>query len=399
MKATSARSVTVADVAKVFAGGTPSRNKVSYYGGDVPWVKSGEVANSPITSTEEMLTPEGFAKSSAKWCEVGSTLVAMYGATAGKIGWLAIRAATNQAVLCVSAVDPAHARFLYHALSAAAPNLMTRTQGSGQPNLNAAIVKSLRLPWPDALVRERVTRLFDILDKHTQAITRLADSKRVLKDRLMRDLLAGRRRILGFEGRVRQVSLGDHASEMSQRNSAGWGAERVMGVIKGVGLTPMREHVRAADLTRYKVVPPQGFAYNPMRLNIGSIARSHLVEECLVSPDYVVFRTKVETLLPAFLDHLRHSHIWSQFVRPAGSGSVRVRIYFRDLAELRIPLPTLPEQRRIAHLLGGLDCEIGLLNRLRDTRERQKAALLQRLVAGELNIPTADGSELTLIHA
>lgn len=171
------------------------------------------------------------------------------------------------------------------------------------------------------------------------------------------------------------------------------GADRAMGVFKGVGLEPMREHVRADDLTRYKVVPPDAFAYNPMRLNIGSIARSRFDEDCLVSPDYVVFETVREALLPAYLDQFRHSTLWSAFVRPAGAGSVRVRIYYRDLAAMRIPLPPLEEQVRIAGALDTADCEIEFLQNLQAANLELKRGLMQQLLSGELALPEPPDAE------
>jgi type I restriction enzyme S subunit len=117
-----------------------------------------------------------------------------------------------------------------------------------------------------------------------------------------------------------------------------------------------------------------------------------------VSPDYVVFQTDCTTLLPAYLDQVRRSRIWSRFVEPAGSGSVRVRIYFRDLAEMRIPLPSLPEQRRITDTLGALDREIAILEQLRHAYEAQKRGLMKRLLSAELSGRTSV-AEPELAHA
>jgi type I restriction enzyme, S subunit len=217
----------------------------------------------------------------------------------------------------------------------------------------------------------------------------------------LQELLTGRRRFPEFHatggwvitpaGRLpedwRAVQLRDHASEVTERNGGRLGSERTMGVIKGIGLEPMRDHVRGDDLSRYKVVAPEAFAYNPMRINIGSIARSRFAEDCLVSPDYIVFETDSSTLSPAFLDHLRHSFLWRRFVAAAGAGSVRVRIYFRDLAKLWIPLPPIAEQKRIAGGLDALDRELALLEAQREQFELQKRVLMQKLLSGEVETP------------
>lgn len=398
MSASDPISRTVYEVADAFAGGTPDRSNPAHFGGSIPWVKSGEVAGPPITETEETLTLEGLRSSSAKWCPAQASLVAMYGATAGQVGRLAIRATTNQAVLCVVAKDQAEADFLYYALSAAVPSLLRQLQGSGQPNLNAAMIKKLALPWPDTQTRLYVAQLLGRVDQHFDVIRQLLATKRKHKHGVMDELLRGRRRFPEFGapagGRAdnllphgwREVRLGDYAEELSTRNAGSFGHRDVMGVIKGVGLEPMREHVRAADLSRYKVVPSDAFAYNPMRLNIGSLARNTSGRACLVSPDYVVFRSDEQALLPEYLDQLRRSHIWSRFIRPAGSGSVRVRIYFRDLAHMKIPLPCAAEQSRIASVLEAMDYEIRILEGVATLTADLKRAVMQKLLLNEISI-------------
>jgi type I restriction enzyme, S subunit len=86
-------------------------------------------------------------------------------------------------------------------------------------------------------------------------------------------------------------------------------------------------------------------------------------------------------------------------VRPAGSGSVRVRIYFRDLAEMRIPLPSLDEQRRIAGTLAVLDHEVELLKKLCDQYEAQKRGLLQRLLSDDGALLEPGAGTPALAHA
>ena len=88
-------------IAQTTSGGTPDRKRAEFYGGEIPWVKSGELNDSYIFSTEETLTPEGLKHSSAKLFPVGTLLMAMYGATVGKTAILKTDAATNQAVCAI----------------------------------------------------------------------------------------------------------------------------------------------------------------------------------------------------------------------------------------------------------------------------------------------------------
>jgi type I restriction enzyme S subunit len=99
------------------SGGTPNRANNLYYGGAIPWVKSGELREGIIGDTEEKLTERGLQESSAKLVPKGSILLAMYGATVGRMAFLGIDAATNQAV-CNIRPDPTRAdpRYVFHAL-------------------------------------------------------------------------------------------------------------------------------------------------------------------------------------------------------------------------------------------------------------------------------------------
>ena len=174
------------------------------------------------------------------------------------------------------------------------------------------------------------------------------------------------------------ASLGDLAFESKVRASdVPETGLRVYGVDRTDGLTPDAKYT-SKELSRYKVLRPGMFAYNPMRLNIGSIAActdKHAVG--LVSPDYVVFGCKPDALDPAFLGYAIKGPEWRQWTTAAGVGSVRVRIYFRELAKMPMTVPPLAEQKAIAALLGALDDKIALNRRMNATLEAMARALFQ----------------------
>jgi len=155
-----------------------------------------------------------------------------------------------------------------------------------------------------------------------------------------------------------------------------------MGVSKAEGIVPMEERIVAADTARYKFVRKDWFAYNPMRLNIGSIARWPGENDILVSPDYVVFKCKGAgpyRLDPAYLDHFRRSDAWDEFVSEKGDGSVRVRIYYKDLARLQLALPSFPEQQKIADCLAAVDALIAAQGRKVEALRAHKKSLMRQL--------------------
>lgn len=210
---------------------------------------------------------------------------------------------------------------------------------------------------------------------------------RMSKDDTQRALVP-RLRFPEFRGNpFYNISLGDVTAESTVRKGAKMSAASVMGVRKDEGIVPMEERLIAADTSRYKVVQKDWFAYNPMRLNIGSIARSHHDDDVLVSPDYVVFRCLEEdpspSLSPDYLDHFRQSIHWDGFVTEAGDGGVRIRIYYATLKQLRLAVPEIAEQRKIADCLGSLDDLLAAEGRKLATLRDHKQGLMQKLFPRE----------------
>ncbi len=175
--------------------------------------------------------------------------------------------------------------------------------------------------------------------------------------------------------------------ELTKRNGATLGRQSIMAVTKQVGMRPMRGETIASNIERYKVVPPGGFAYNPMRLNIGSIAISPFDMDILVSPDYVVLACDESLLLPKYLNHLRRSRSWKSHFETAGNGSVRIRIYYDDLGTFSFRLPSIAEQKAIVKVLDAAEQEIALLQQQAEALHKQKRGLMQKLLTGEWRLP------------
>jgi type I restriction enzyme, S subunit len=149
----------------------------------------------------------------------------------------------------------------------------------------------------------------------------------------------------------RLARLGDVASESSERNLVlRLGRDDIQTVDNQRGLIPSNR-LLGEDFSRYKTVAHNAFAYNPMRLNVGSIGLWAQNRPVIVSPDYVVFSCDETALFPPFLDFLRRTSVWGGQISQSGQGSVRLRYYFHHIADFRLPLPPLREQRAIATVL------------------------------------------------
>ena len=128
------------------AGGTPNRSNKEYYGGNIPWLKTGDLNDSFIISIPESITEEAVSKSSAKLNPKGSVLMAMYGATIGKLGILTFPATTNQACCACIQYDAVVQMYLFYYLMSQRSSFIEKGGGGAQPNISKEIIVNTAIP-------------------------------------------------------------------------------------------------------------------------------------------------------------------------------------------------------------------------------------------------------------
>ena len=158
--------VKLEDNIKTQSGGTPNTKKQVYYnGGDIPWLSSGEVNQGYIFSTEKFITQAGLDNSSAKWVPKYSVLIAMYGATAGKVGFSMIPLTTNQAVCALLPCSSFNSLFLYYAVSQKTDWMISQCRGAAQPNISQGIIRSMEIAKPPMEQQEQFAAIAEQADK------------------------------------------------------------------------------------------------------------------------------------------------------------------------------------------------------------------------------------------
>ena len=223
----------------------------------------------------------------------------------------------------------------------------------------------------------------------------------------MQQLLTGQRRLPGFDqskGRKiknrhgdypsdwSRVKLGDVTIESSVRADTTAGGI-VLSCTKHHGLVPSEEYfgkrVYAADTSAYKVARRGEFAYATNHIEEGSIGYQNLCDIGLVSPIYTVFKTK-DAVDDAYFYRLLKSSLMIHLYRVNTSASVdrRGSLRYGEFAEIKINLPTIPEQRAIAAVLDTADAELRLLRQQRTALDHQKRGLMQQLLTGKVRVST-----------
>lgn len=186
---------TLGEVCETGSGGTPiSTNKKYYEGGNIPWLRSGEVCRKEITNSEIFITEEGMKNSSAKIFPVNSVLIAMYGATAGQVGVLKFESTTNQAICAVLPNEKLLPEFLYYHLSKIKEYIVSKAVGAARNNLSQEIIKKFPIPIPPIQEQEEIVekldKSFELIDSLKETAKKNLDNSKELFQSVLREELS-----------------------------------------------------------------------------------------------------------------------------------------------------------------------------------------------------------------
>lgn len=181
------------DIARLVSGGTPSRSVPEHFGGDISWVKTGEVRFNLISDTEENITELGLRASSAQLLPAGSVLLAMYGqgATRGRCALLAREMTTNQACAAILPCDQMLPEFTFFFLWSRYEEIRMESEGSAQDNLNQQMVADIEIPLPALDVQAAIVCRCKALRRAAVASAAEARSLHALRAALIEEFLSG----------------------------------------------------------------------------------------------------------------------------------------------------------------------------------------------------------------
>ena len=258
-------------------------------------------------------------------------------------------------------------------------------QGAGRYKLNKAALQELPIVLPPPQEQAALNALFREWATAIQKTEQLIAAKvRHYSHELSR---------LISRGQHPRAHVGSFAEEVSARNRGGNEA-RVLSVTNSRGFVlpedQFERRVASADLSNYKVVHRGQYAYNPSRINVGSIARLDGWDDGVLSPMYVVFRLDESKVNSDYFLHWLNSHEARQRIKNSAQGSVRETVSFSEFAAITIPLPDKHRQNAIARYLSALRQEIDLLGQSVAALKTQKRGLMQKLLTGQWRLPVSN---------
>ena len=262
------------------------------------------------------------------------------------------------------------------------------TKGVSQSNINPTSFKNIiKIPLPPLDEQKKIAEILSTWDEAINLTINLIESKKQFKKALMQNLLTAKIRFPQFKDEWKEIKLGNFLEEKSERNTKN--IDLILSVTNKFGFVTQVEYfdksVASDNTANYKIVRKGNFAYNPSRINVGSIALLESYEIGILSPMYVVFEC-LKNLDNRFLKFWFQSHSFMGNLFKYLAGSVRESLNFNDMKTISIKLPNLKEQQKIAEVLTACDDEINLLNLKLENLKKQKQGLMQKLLSGKVRV-------------
>ena len=340
------------ELADIVGGGTPSTSNDDYWDGDIDWYAPAEIADQIfVSSSERKITQQGYDNSSAKMLPVGTVLFTSR-AGIGKTAILRKKGCTNQGFQSiVPHENMLDSYFIFSRTEELKRYGEIKGAGSTFVEVSGKQMASMELMMPKTIEEQRkigayFSQLDNLITLHQRECFSFDFSGESAKTA---------QKTISWEQRgFSQITY--PAGEKNRDNLP----YESYSVTNEHGFIPQNEQfenggtMATADKSMYYIVTPNSFAYNPARINVGSIGYYEKPENVIVSSLYEVFKTTTD-VNDRFLWHWFKSGAFQKMIEQYQEGGVRLYFYYDKLCMCSIPMPTTEEQARIGAVLDNLD--------------------------------------------
>lgn len=313
-------------------------------------------------------------------------LIGRQGALCGNIQLASGKFHATEHAVVVTPTDKNDIWWLYYELDRL--NLNRFATGQAQPGLSVEVIQQVKTNVPLKQEQEKIASFLTSVDTKIVQVTKKETLLSSYKKGVMQKIFNQKIRFKADDGSEfcdwEETKLGEYLKLKSKKNKDNL-VDLVLSVSNKKGFITQDEQfdgyeVASKDTSGYKIVEKGDYAYNPSRINVGSIARLKNYDTGIVSPMYVVF-SLTNKMSPIFFDSLYQIHRFKHLIKIGCSGSVRDSLAFDDMADFNITVPCLEEQTKIANFLSSIDSKIEQVQKqLNSTKEFKKALLQQMFV-------------------
>ena len=378
------------ELSNIVGGGTPSTSNSEYWDGDIDWYAPAEIGEQRyVSKSKKTITELGLKKSSARILPVGTVLFTSR-AGIGNTAILGKEATTNQGFQSiVPNPNKLDSYFIYSRTNELKRYGEVTGAGSTFVEVSGKQMSKMSIMIPELSEQKKIGSFFEQLDNTIALHQRKLDKLKQLKQGYLQQLFpkpgetVPKIRFANFEGEWEERKLRTLLIKNSKKNKD-LTIKNVESISNRTGFTKQTEQfdeysVASADLSNYYVITEQQFAYNPSRINVGSIAYKPIGDDTsVVSPLYVSFSTK-KILNDSFLWNWFKTSSFENQRQRLSEGGVRDTLSFNQLSEMSIVIPQYLEQVKIGNFFKQLDFLITLHQEKLKQLKTCKKALLQKM--------------------
>ena len=389
------------------AGGTPSTKISKYWNGSIRWMSSGELNLRFVREVEGRITDAGLNNSSTKMIPKMCVLIGLagQGKTRGTVAINLIPLCTNQSIAAIFPNKTFIPSYLYYNLDLRYEELRELSSGgSGRGGLNLSLIRKIQLPFPPLSEQRAIANALRDVDALLDSLDCLIAKKRDLKQAVMQQLLTGKTRLPGYEGKWEVVqigSLGTFSKGQGIRKDEAMSGD-ISCVRYGEIYTHHNDVIRsfnskisasAAKTSRMLKTGDLLFAGSgETKEEIGKCVAFVADEEAYAGGDIVILSPFKGNSI--FFGYLFNTTIIARQKANKGQGDAVVHISSSALSSIEIPLPPEPEQQAIAAVLSDMDAEIAVLERRRNKTRDLKQAMMQELLIGKTRLISPVGCDV-----
>jgi len=263
--------------------------------------------------------------------------------------------------------------FAYQLNGARKKDIARVAQGVSVVHLYGENLKHIRVYHPAIEEQKKITRLLSLIDERIATQNKIIEDLKKLKSAIIHRC---------YSSQTNMIPLSELLKQCSDRNRSGSDLQ-VLSVSNKYGFIAQSDQfedreVASDDTSNYKVVKKGMFAYNPARINVGSIALYEMDSNGIVSPMYVCFTTKSE-LLPSYLKYYFASQTFKHEMYKRLEGSVRLCLTFEELCNIEIHLPSIEQQKNISKYISKIENNLSLVDSIFSKYQQQRRYLLSQM--------------------
>lgn len=391
-------TVALEDIATVGRGrfSPRPRNDPRYYGGDIPFIQTGDVArsNGRLATFRQTLNQEGL-KVSKKF--PARSLAVTIAANIGDIAEVQFDFACPDSLVVIQPHVGIDRVWLRHFIASNKPRLESLATQNAQKNISLDVLRPFPVDLPSQAEQKAIGTLLETWEVATDAQIALLLALEKRKQGLMQQLLTGRRRLKGFKCKWKTVRLGSVLERVTRKNTSACLTALTVSAQRGLVEqgSYFAKQIASVDNEHYLLLKRGEFAYNrsaSMGYPFGAIKRLDAFDDGIVSTLCLCFSVANDKKTDSdFLVGLIEAGLLNRELRAIAHEGARshglLNVTATDFFNIRVSLPLIDEQRAMAKVLCAADEEIALRRRQLDELKTQKRALMQKLLSGEWRLP------------